>query len=336
MDSSDTKHHAPALLSIQNLTVALPTGGDRAFAVKDISFELHPNEILCIVGESGSGKSVTGLAIMGLIDPPGRVVHGSIKIKGHELVGCTDRELSRLRGKDVAMIFQDPMNTLHPLLRLDTQIVEAILTHQKMSHQRANEMAIDALRKVGIPAPEQRMLAYPHQLSGGMRQRVAIAIALLHRPAVLVADEPTTALDVTLQSQILGEVQQLCADLGTALIWVTHDLAVVAGLADSIAVMYGGRLVEQGSVDQVLDTPLHPYTVGLLASSPSRNKRGQPLSQIPGMTSATANQAIGCAFSPRCAASTEACTKNKPDLQTYGTDHTYRCFHPVLMKGYSE
>lgn len=324
------------VLEVQDLTVDFSSGTNAVRAVDGVSFSLMPGQILGLVGESGSGKSVTGLAIMGLIDPPGRVVHGSIKIKGYELVGCTDRELSRLRGKDVAMIFQDPMNTLHPLLRLDTQIIEAILAYQKMPYQRAHEMAIDALRKVGIPAPEQRMLAYPHQLSGGMRQRVAIAIALLHRPAVLVADEPTTALDVTLQSQILGEVQQLCADLGTALIWVSHDLAVVAGLADSIAVMYGGRLVEQGRVDQVLDTPLHPYTVGLLASSPSRNKRGQPLSQIPGMTSATANQANGCAFSPRCAASTMACTKNKPDLQTYGADHTYRCFHPVLMKGYSE
>jgi len=323
------------VLEVRDLTVDFNTRTDSIRAVDGVSFSLSPGQILGLVGESGSGKSVTGLAIMGLIDPPGRIVHGSIKILGQELVGRNDRELTRWRGKDVAMIFQDPMNTLHPLLRLDTQIIEAILAHSKMSRRQAYHLAVDALKKVGIPAAEERMHAYPHQLSGGMRQRVAIAIALLHRPAVLVADEPTTALDVTLQSQILGEIQELCSELGTALIWVTHDLAVVAGLADSIAVMYAGRLVEQGLVDQVLDHPLHPYTAGLLASSPSRNPRGQPLAQIPGMTSATANKQLGCAFSPRCIASTDICKTNKPDKRLASSQHSYRCFNPVVQNGYS-
>ncbi len=219
--------------------------------------------------------------MLGLIDAPGRIAAGSIKFQGRELVGLSEAELRKLRGRHVAMIFQDPMTTLNPVLRVDTQMIEAIQAHEKVSEKAARDRAAKALAQVGIPSPQERLASYPHQFSGGMRQRVAIAIALLHGPELLVADEPTTALDVTIQAQILAEVQQLCAETGTALIWVTHDLAVVAGLADRVAVMYAGRIVEEGPVDAVLDAPRHPYTAGLIGSVPSRNRRGEKLAQIP-------------------------------------------------------
>src|SRR5205807_2548766 len=219
---------------------------------------------------SGSGKTVTGFSILGLVDPPGRIVAGSIRFLGEELVGASEERLRQLRGAKIAMIFQDPMMTLNPVLRIDTQMIEAITAHERVSQRaaRARARARAALVAVSIASPDERLAAYPHQFSGGMRQRVAIAIALLHRPALLIADEPTTALDVTIQSQILAEVQALCGETGTALIWITHDLAVVAGLADRVAVMYACRTVEEGPVDAVLASPLHPYTRGLIGSLP--------------------------------------------------------------------
>ena len=251
-------------------------------AVDGVSFTVGEGEVLGLVGESGSGKTVTGFSILGLVDPPGRVVAGSIRFAGAELVGCQPETLRAIRGRRIAMVFQDPMMTLNPVLRIDTQMIEAIRAHERVSDKAARARARAALVAVGIASPDERLKSYPHQFSGGMRQRVAIAIALLHRPQLLIADEPTTALDVTIQSQILAEVQALCAEAGTALIWITHDLAVVAGLADRIAVMYAGRIVEEGPVDAVLAHPLHPYTRGLIGSVPSRNRRGQPLTQIPG------------------------------------------------------
>ena len=301
-------------------------------AVDGIDFQVAPGEILGLVGESGSGKSITGFSIIGLVDKPGRIVEGSIRFQGEELVGRSEEEMRRLRGGRIAMIFQDPMMTLNPVLRIDTQMIEAVQAHQEVDRERARQLARDALGQVGIPSPEERLAAYPHQFSGGMRQRVAIAIALLNRPALIIADEPTTALDVTIQAQILFEVQKLARETGTALIWITHDLAVVAGLADRIAVMYAGRIVEAGGVADVLDRPLHPYTKGLIQSVPSRNRRGQPLAQIPGMTPSLLGLPPGCAFRARCPRADDACMEAPEITWPVGDPvqggRPVRCHHP--------
>ncbi|HYF55051.1 MAG TPA: ABC transporter ATP-binding protein, partial [Salinarimonas sp.] len=234
-----------------------------------------------------------------------------------------------VRGRGIAMIFQDPMTTLNPVLRIDTQMIEAIRAHERVSEKAARDRACRALAQVGIPSPEERLVAYPHQFSGGMRQRVAIATALLNRPTVLVADEPTTALDVTIQAQILAEVQTLAAENGTAMLWITHDLSVVAGLADRVAVMYSGRIVETGPVADVLERPLHPYTHGLIGSVPSRNKRGVPLAQIPGMAPSLAGVPPGCPFNPRCPRATAICRSDMPAPTPYEGGRMARCHHPV-------
>jgi peptide/nickel transport system ATP-binding protein len=232
-----------------------------------------------------------------------------------------------IRGDRIAMIFQDPMMTLNPVLRIDTQMIEAVLAHRNVSREKARSMARDALVRVGIPSPDERLLSYPHQFSGGMRQRVAIAIALLNEPDLIICDEPTTALDVTIQAQILYEMQKLCRECGTALIWITHDLSVVAGLADKVCVMYAGRIIESGSVKDVLDHPMHPYTSGLIASAPSRNARGARLRQIPGATPSLLNLPSGCAFRERCSRATADCV-HEPLLQATN-GRQFRCFHPV-------
>lgn len=322
-----TKMITPAL-AVENLSVTFHTRKGLVTAVNDVSFHVNPGEVLGVVGESGSGKSVTGLATMGLIDEPGKISAGRVVLEGQSIADIGDGAMRGLRGNRIAMIFQDPISTLNPVLRIDTQIIEAINAHEKVSRAAARARAIDALKAVGIPSPESRLEAYPHQFSGGMRQRVAIAIALLHRPAVLIADEPTTALDVTIQAQILGEVQRLAAENGTALVWITHDLSVVAGLADRIAVMYAGRIVETGTVAEVLTAPRHHYTAGLIASVPSRNKRGQPLAQIPGSTPSLGNMPLGCAFHPRCPARTDICTTTLPPVVTDPSGRFARCHHP--------
>jgi peptide/nickel transport system ATP-binding protein len=317
-----------AVLEVRDLAVTFGTRAGELTAVDSVSLTVERGQVLGLVGESGSGKSVTGLAIMGLIDPPGRIAGGSIRFDGRELVGLAEPELRALRGRHVAMIFQDPMTTLNPVLRIDTQMIEAVRAHERVSEAAARARAVEALSRVGIPSPQERLTAYPHQFSGGMRQRVAIAIALLHGPALLVADEPTTALDVTIQAQILAEVQQLCAETGTALVWITHDLAVVAGLADRVAVMYAGRIVEEGPVDGVLDAPRHPYTAGLIGSVPSRNRRGTPLAQIPGMTPSLARRPSGCTFAPRCAHAAADC-RTAPPAEARAGDRAWRCIHPL-------
>jgi peptide/nickel transport system ATP-binding protein len=296
-------------------------------AVDGVDFTLERGEVMGLVGESGSGKSVTGFSILGLVDPPGRIVGGSIRYQGEELVGAPDERLRALRGNRIAMIFQDPMMTLNPVLRIDTQMVEAIQAHESVRRQAAWERARDGLGQVGIPSPEERLRAYPHQLSGGMRQRVSIAIAFLNSPELIVADEPTTALDVTIQAQIIYEAQKVCRERGAALIWITHDLAVVAGLADRISVMYAGRIVEAGRTDDVIDRPLHPYTVGLLGSVPSANKRGQRLNQIPGMTPDMLALPKGCAFRERCPRAGDACLAD-PGITEPAAGRPVRCFHP--------
>jgi peptide/nickel transport system ATP-binding protein len=278
--------------------------------------------VLGLVGESGSGKSVTGFSIMGLIEPPGRISGGQILFDGINLAKLSQEEMRSLRGRRIAMILQDPMMTLNPVLRIDTQMIEAIAAHEKVSRSEAR--ARDALAQVGIPSSDERLDAYPHQFSGGMRQRVAIAIALINKPDLIVADEPTTALDVTIQAQILAEVQKLTSERGMALIWITHDLSVVSRLADDIAVMYAGRVVEYGKVADVIDRPLHHYTAGLISSVPSRNKRGSRLAQISGMTPSLLDLPAGCAFRTRCAHADAACEVTPALVSQAGRLHRHR------------
>ena len=315
-------------LQVQGLSTHFTSRAGIVRAVDDVSFTVQPGTVMGLVGESGSGKSVTGFSILGLVDPPGRIVAGQIRFLGNDIAQLRDDELRRLRGRHIAMVFQDPMMTLNPVLRIDTQMIEAVQAHERVSRTEARARARDALGLVGIPSPDERLRAYPHQFSGGMRQRVAIAIALLHRPELVVADEPTTALDVTIQAQILSEMQSLCARFGTALVWITHDLSVIAGLADHIAVMYAGRIVEKGTVNQVLDAPMHPYTDGLIGSVPSRTPRGERLRGIPGLTPSVLNLPAGCAFRTRCVRRTEVCDTDPPEVEA-AQGHAHRCFHPI-------
>lgn len=317
-------------LDVRDLKTHFFTKAGVARAVDGVSFTVGKGEVVGLVGESGSGKSVTGFSIIGLVDPPGRVVSGEVLYNGQNLLDLSDEGMRKLRGDRIAMIFQDPMMTLNPVLRVDTQMVETIRAHDKsVSKADALARARDALGQVGIPAPDERLKSYPHQFSGGMRQRVAIAIALLNKPDLIIADEPTTALDVTIQGQILYEAQKLCRETGTSMIWITHDLAVVAGLADKICVMYGGRIVEQGGIDDVLDHPVHPYTRGLLGSVPGHNTRGQRLYQIPGMAPSLLNLPEGCAFQARCPRADSAC-RVEPEITKPVEGREVRCFHPHL------
>ena len=317
------------LLEVTDLQTEFATRDGVLRAVQGVSLALDRGRILGLVGESGSGKSVTGFSILGLIDPPGRIAGGSVRFDGQELVGASEERLRALRGKRIAMIFQDPMMTLNPVLSVETQMVETVLAHEQVGRQAARARAVDTLARVGIASPEQRLAQYPHQFSGGMRQRVAIAIALLHSPDLIIADEPTTALDVTVQGQILYEMQKLVREVGSALIWITHDLAVIAGLADRVAVMYAGRIVEEGAVDDVLDAPAHPYTRGLLDSVPANNTGGGRLNQIPGMTPSLLNLAAGCAFRDRCTYARERCGQ-MPELAAHGVRRV-RCHFPLSV-----
>ncbi|MBY4733217.1 ABC transporter ATP-binding protein [Cupriavidus pauculus] len=323
-------------LVVEHLKTQFFTRAGVAKAVDDVSFTVGRGEILGLVGESGSGKSMTGYSIMGLIDAPGKVVDGRIALTSRDgvtrdLRALTPAQQRDVRGNRVAMIFQDPMMTLNPVLRIDTQMMEAVRAHDDVSKAVARERSRNALARVGIPSPDERLLAYPHQFSGGMRQRVAIAIALLNKPDLIIADEPTTALDVTIQGQILYEMQTLCRESGTSLIWITHDLSVVAGLADKVCVMYAGKIVESGDVRQVLEHPQHPYTHGLIGSAPSRNPRGAPLRQIPGMTPSLLNLPGGCSFRNRCPYATDVC-KTDPPLEISADGRQLRCFHPVHVQ----
>ncbi|HEX2888781.1 ABC transporter ATP-binding protein [Vineibacter terrae] len=296
-------------------------------AVDGVSFTLEAGEILGLVGESGSGKSVTGYSLLGLIDPPGRIVAGSVKLQGRELVGLPAAELRALRGRRLAMVFQDPMTTLNPVLTIATQIRLAIAAHERVSAHAGRARAAEVLTRVGIPDAARRLDAYPHQFSGGMRQRVAIAVALLNRPDVIIADEPTTALDVSIQAQILTEMKALVSELGTALVWISHDLAVVSALASRILVMYAGRIVEHGPTASVLRAPRHPYTSGLLDSLPARAAPGAMLRQIPGLPPTLAALPPGCAFQPRCPRADAQCG-SAPQVTLTGV-RGWRCHHPL-------
>ena len=320
-------------LAVEHLRTHFFTKDGVVKAVDGIDFRVNPGEIMGLVGESGSGKSMTGYSIIGLVDEPGRIVGGRIMLKGEDLRTYSAQQLRSVRGNRIAMIFQDPMMTLNPVLRIDTQMIEAITAHHRISRAVARERAGEALARVGIASAQERLSAYPHQFSGGMRQRVAIAIALLNKPDLIICDEPTTALDVTIQGQILFEMQKLCRESGTALIWITHDLSVVAGLADTVSVMYAGRIVEAGPVVDVLESPRHPYTAGLIASTPAAatrrgHARGQPLAQIPGMTPSLLKLPAGCAFRERCNRASDICNTEPPLLS--GKDGiALRCFHPI-------
>jgi len=319
----------PPLLKVDGLRTHFFTKAGVVKAVDDVSFTVARGEVLGLVGESGSGKSMTGYSIMGLIDPPGKIAAGVIELNGRNLAALSAEDLRHLRGNRIAMIFQDPMMTLNPVLRIDVQMIETILAHEKISRTAALERSRGALVKVGIPSPDERLQAYPHQFSGGMRQRVAIAIALLNNPDLIIADEPTTALDVTIQGQILFEMQKLTRETGAAMIWITHDLSVIAGLADRVCVMYAGRIVEHGTTFEVLTRPRHPYTQGLLDSVPSRSVRGARLAQIPGMTPSLLDLPEGCAFRERCARASGACAASPAMRDFDGSGHGLRCFHPL-------
>ncbi|NNE53535.1 MAG: ABC transporter ATP-binding protein [Sulfitobacter sp.] len=315
------------VLSVRDLRTHFFTRAGVVKAVDGVSFDLAPGEIMGLVGESGSGKTVTGFSLLGLVDEPGRIVEGSIKLNGTELTTLSDVELRARRGRDISMIFQDPIATLNPMLTIGQQMKLAIDAHERLGKRAADARATELLTQVGIPSAAARLRAYPHEFSGGMRQRVAIAIALLHRPAVIVADEPTTALDVSIQAQILYQMRDLAAETGTALIWISHDLAVVSSLASKLAVMYAGRIVEQGPTATLLRDPRHPYTAGLLASLPAMAPPGAPLAQIPGTTPSLLSLPPGCPFAPRCDRATAECAA-EPEI-TFRGDRGWRCFHPV-------
>ena len=314
------------LLSVKNLSTEFPVKKGIVKAVEDVSFDVDAGEILAIVGESGSGKSVTSLSVMGLLAEPGHVAGGSMEFEGKDLVHLSEREYRELRGNDMAMIFQEPMTSLNPVYRVGKQIVEAIRTHENVSKKEARERAIDMLRKVGIPSPEKRIDDYPHQMSGGMRQRVMIAMALSCNPKLLIADEPTTALDVTIQAQILDLLRRLRDDTGMAVLLITHDLGVVSETADRVVVMYCGQVVEEAEVRTLFDHPMHPYTLGLLKSIPRlEDDDSKRLYMIKGMVPNPLEMPPGCHFSDRCDSCMDICREKIPDLVDVG-GHKVRCF----------
>jgi oligopeptide transport system ATP-binding protein len=316
------------VLSVRDLRTHFSTDDGIVKAVDGVSFDLHQGETLGIVGESGSGKSVTNLSVLRLIpSPPGRIVGGDVILNGKSILSLTENELRQVRGGTVSMIFQDPMTSLNPFLRISTQLVETIRLHQKLDPNAALAKAVEMLHLVGIPSPEKRVHAYPHQFSGGMRQRVMIAMALSCNPQVLIADEPTTALDVTIQAQILELVKELTARLGTAVILITHDLGVVSGMCDRIMVMYAGRMVEQAPTEALFAEPLHPYTQGLIRSVPRLDKgAGEKLYSIPGTPPSLIDIPECCPFHPRCPSAMEVCRTRYPPARDRGNGHTVSCW----------
>ena len=330
-----------ALLEVRDLRVSFATDGGRFRAVDGVSFSVEPGKVLGLVGESGCGKSVTALSIMGLVpQPPGRVEGGSILFEGTDLLQLAPRELRELRGDRLAMIFQEPMSSLNPAFTIGSQIAEALLRHRKVSKAEARERAIEALRQVRIPSPELRFDDYPHRLSGGMRQRAMIAMALACNPKVLIADEPTTALDVTIQAQILDIILDLQRELGTAVILITHDLGVVAETAQRVIVMYAGRKVEEAPVEELFARPQHPYTHGLMASIPrlalmrgENEDQSARLQEIPGMVPALTNLPAGCVFAPRCAHAEERCRREYPPYEEKRPNHWAACWRSYELYG---
>ena len=329
-----------SILEINDLRTHFFTQAGVVRAVDGVSYAVRAGETLGVVGESGCGKSVTALSIMRLVaNPPGRIVDGNIRFQDANLLSLTETQMEGIRGNDISMIFQEPMTSLNPLLTAGAQIGEAIALHQNLSRREALNQAIEMLRRVRIPEPERRAHAYPHQLSGGMRQRVMIAMALSCNPKVLIADEPTTALDVTIQAQILDLMRQLQETLGTAIILITHDMGVVAENADRVVVMYAGRKVEEAPVDDLFRHPAHPYTKGLLGSIPhldeaARNEPGRVrLNEIKGMVPVLSQLPPGCTFAPRCGFATDQCRVAYPPLTRHGDGHVVACWHAKQVAG---
>ena len=301
------------VLSVRNLRVEFLTRHHALRAIDGISFDIVKGEVLGVVGESGAGKSVTGLAVIGLIDPPGRITGGEILLSGMRIDHLPAEELRRVRGKRIGMIFQDPLTSLNPLYRIGDQIIETIKTHTNLSDTAARKRAIDLLAEVGIPAPDKRIDGYPHEFSGGMRQRVVIALAICAEPELIIADEPTTALDVSVQAQIIALIKRLGRDHGTAVMLVTHDMGVIAETCDRVAVMYSGRIAEIGPVQDIVKTPLHPYAKGLMGAIPTLAGEDKRLVQIPGTMPRLSAIPPGCPFNPRCAFVFDRCRVERPE-----------------------
>jgi oligopeptide/dipeptide ABC transporter ATP-binding protein len=308
----------PALLEVAGLRTVFATDDGELAAVDGVSFEVDAGRTLAIVGESGCGKSVTSLSVMGLVAPPGRIAAGSVRFEGRELVGLPERELQDLRGNGMAMIFQEPMTSLNPAFTVGEQIVEGLRRHRALTRAQAGERALQMMRRVRIPAPEQRFHEHPHKLSGGMRQRAMIAMALACEPRLLIADEPTTALDVTIQAQILDLLRTLQRETGTAIVLITHDLGVVAELADEVVVMYAGRVVERGPVARLFEQPEHPYTIGLLGAIPRLDAQRARLTSIVGQVPDPLRRVPGCRFAERCPFAESTCRAAEPPLRPVG------------------
>ncbi|RPH46217.1 MAG: ABC transporter ATP-binding protein [Burkholderiales bacterium] len=312
--------NAPApLLEVRHLRVEFPTRRGTLVAIDDVSFDIAPGEVLGVVGESGAGKSITGAAIIGLLEPPGRIAGGEILLSGRRIDNLEPAQMRRVRGKEVGAIFQDPLTSLNPLYTVGRQLVETIQTHLDLTASQARTRAVDLLKSTGIPAAEERIDHYPHQFSGGMRQRVVIALALAAEPRLIVADEPTTALDVSIQAQIIALIKRLCREHGTSVMLVTHDMGVIAETADRVAVMYAGRIAEIGPVADVIHKPKHPYTIGLMGSIPTVGQDRERLAQIDGSMPRLNAIPKGCAFNPRCPKVFATCRERRPDLLAAGT-----------------
>lgn len=315
------------LLEVHNLKTYFYAKSKETKAVDGVSFHLEKGETLAIVGESGSGKSVTSLSLMGLVpQPSGKVVEGSILFEGRDLLSLSEKEMTRIRGNEMAMIFQEPMTSLNPVFTIGNQIAETIMRHTGLKKKEAYAKAVELLRLTGFPRAEETVHEYPHQLSGGMRQRAMIAMAMSCNPKVLIADEPTTALDVTIQAQILDLMREIKQQLNSSIILITHDLGVVAEMADRVLVMYGGQVIEETTVDRIFENSLHPYTNGLLASMPRMDEERERLESIPGSVPAAHNFPQGCRFAPRCSKALPQCTESGPELIEVELGHKVRCF----------
>jgi peptide/nickel transport system ATP-binding protein len=323
---------AVPLLDVACLRIEFPTRRGTLVAVNDVSFSIAEGEVLGVVGESGAGKSLTGAAIIGLIDPPGRIAAGEIRLAGRRVDDLPYEAMRQVRGREIGAVFQDPLTSLNPLYTIGQQLVETIRTHLDLSQEAARQRALALLEEVGIPAPAQRFDHYPHQFSGGMRQRVVIALALAAQPRLIIADEPTTALDVSIQAQIIQLLKRLAREHRTAVMLVTHDMGVIAETADRVAVMYAGRIVEIGPVADVIHRPRHPYTVGLMGSIPSIVDDRERLTQIEGSMPRLTAIPPGCAFHPRCPRALERCMRERPELTPAGTTEA-ACWNPVPVAG---